>query len=159
MAKYDAEALLSDIGDHLAANLNTKLAAITAEKADGIVLPTLHASAFFFQTLGEAAINLNPFLIYGIVDQKDEGIGPAVSERIMIQIAIVVSDRLDGNIGKRLLRYRRALRELFTGSFDKIGNAVKFKVTSLVPISLELINSDEPQRAIGIQVETTLVGP
>jgi hypothetical protein len=157
MARYDAESLLSDIETFLKANLNTKISAITTEKNDGITLRTVDSGAYFFQVLDDKIANFNPIVVYGLTDWQSDGIGPANAEKVAIEIAIILTDdSQDANIGKKMLRYHRALTELFNENWAKIRSSLKLKITSLPPITIGL-NGQENARAVGIRVEADLV--
>lgn len=156
-AKYDAESLLVDIEALLKADLNAKIAEISAEKADGLELKSVPAAAYFFQTLNEKCANFNPFVIYGITDGTEEGVGSSVAETVVMEVAIVVVDNgQDHAIGKRLLRYRRALSEVFSDKWAEMRYSVKLKVKSLSPVSLRLIDSSESYQAVGVRIEADL---
>jgi hypothetical protein len=157
MAKVDAELFLSRIEALLKADLNSKIEAITTEKGDSLELQPIQSEAFFFQTLGERAVNYNPFVLYAIVDGQDEGMGPMTRENWVAEVVILVVDGgQDGAIGKRILRYRRALKEVFQDNWDKIGFGLKLRVKSLSPVSLQLANSDETYKMVGVQIEADM---
>lgn len=153
----DIESILSDIETHLKANLNTRIAALNTEKNDSIVLKTVSDNAYFFQTLNDSLANYNPFLFYGLANVAGEGIGPGVVKTLTIQVIICIEDRgEDLFIGKRMLRYSRVLEDLFNSGWAKIKPYSTFKINSLVPVALTLMNSQHPYRAVGIDLITTL---
>jgi hypothetical protein len=159
MARYDIESFLTDLVTFLKANLNTKLAAIDTEKNDGITLKQINTTyAYMFQSMNDKIANYDPVLLYGIEDIKSEGIGPATAKTYPISIVIIVADPgTDSNMMKRILRYSRALSELLEGSWSQIGNAVKVTVSSLAPISFKLQDRSDDFRAVGVQLEVTII--
>lgn len=158
--RLDIERFCAEVETFLKANLNTKLAALDAEKADSITLKTLPTAAYFFQTLGDKIANYDPFLFYGIDSMRvrdGQGIGPATAKDYTIHVVVVIQDNgNDPNIVKRLLRYQRALWEIFEVDWATLRHGVKLRIGGLVPIALELLNRSAPDRAIGISLEVTL---
>lgn len=151
---YDIDSWIADFDAFLKANLNSKITALNSEKGDAPQLLTLDSNAFFFQTMNDAVANFDPFVFYGISDVESVATGPGIIERYLIDLIVVVVDTAqDLLIGKRLLRYNRAFKELLTSNYDKIGDGKKIKVTSLVPVSFKLANSSNEYRAIGVTLE------
>lgn len=159
MAKYDIENLLADIQAFLQSNLNAKLSAISAEKADGVNLPLIDSNAYFLQTFNDKNASYDPFVFYGIDKVEGDASGPYASRNYKLNVIIIASDQgQDLSMPKRMLRYSRALDEIFSENWATIGAAVKFRVTSLEPISFTMMNSSEPYRAIGVTLEAPLAG-
>lgn len=156
--RYDIELFLSDVETYLKANLNTKLTAINAEKADSITLKPVDDAAYFCQSLNDSVTNYNPFVYYGVDSIESNGIGPATSNGYKVEVAIVVSDQGESlDVNKRIMfRYHRALTELFQEGYASVARGVKIKVQSLVPISVQLMNSSAEARAIGVTLDFTL---
>lgn len=155
MAKYDVERLYSDIESLLKSELNNKLLEIDTEKAD-IVLDPVDDNAYFFQTMTENAENYDPFLFYGEDQVIATGTGPATVETFSIDIGIILQIKNDPTTGTRLLRYRRALREIFEKNWVKINRNVKLKVTSLAPWPLPDLDTDTLSVGIGVTLEASL---
>lgn len=155
---YDIENLMDDIETFMKANINTKIAAINAEKADSTVLKTISDSAYFFQSLDERVTNFNPFVFYGLAANiESEGIGPAVSKILPINIAVITFDSNQANIGKRYLRYNRAIEEIFLEKWDQVSNnATKVKVRTPVLIDFTILNDSQPFRVVGVELEVTV---
>jgi hypothetical protein len=157
MGKYDLESLFADIDACLKANLTTKLAAIDTEKGDGIVLKTVNSSAYFAQTLNMGIGAYDPYLVYGVIDQAPDGIGPATADRITMQVVLVIADPgQDPDILKRVLRYQRALRELFEQNWEKMRKGVKLRIEPTLPVQLTELDSSKEFRAVGVQLEVQL---
>jgi hypothetical protein len=155
--RYDIENFFDDLKAFLQANMNTKLAAIDAEKADGITLGTISNAAYFFQTLGDEIANYNPFVFYGIDQLPANAIYSNVDAAITAQVVIVLSDdENDPNIMKRLLRYQRALIELFESNYAGISKIGKILVSGLAPAPLALAGRAGLDRVIGVNLEVHL---
>jgi hypothetical protein len=155
--KYDIESFLTDLKSNLQAGLNDKLTSITDEKADGLDLKPVDASAYFLQTMNEKIANFDPFIFYGIEGSQTEGLGPVSAIKWTINVALILIEQTDLQIVARLLRYQRAMRELFEEQWADAGDAIKIKLENMAPISFKLVDSDELFRAIGISIEITIV--
>lgn len=155
--KYDVESFLDDVEGFLKTYLNAQITLLNSEKgADPVLLP-IADEAYFLQTLNDRVANYNPFLFYGIDQVQSEGIGPATRKQYLVNVIIVMSDMgEDLLIAKRLLRYSRVLEDLFENKFAQMGNSVKLKVQSLVPVSFKLVNSSDDYRAVGVTLDFTL---
>lgn len=154
---FDIELLLSDIEAFLVANLNTKLAAIDTEKNDGVTLAQINSAAYYQQTIHKETLNYDPFVIYGIEAIEARGQGPATLEKYQLYVVVVMTDtHNDPKLLKRLLRYQRALKELFHANWSTIGNPVKMKVSSLVPVPLALFDDGRISSLIGVSLDIDL---
>lgn len=155
MAKYDLETFCSEIKAQLVANLNTKIAEITAEKNDTIVLRTVDAEAYFFQSMNNKQANFNPFILYAVEDIANKTVYGGAVKSVTVQIALVLVDSgedSDPVLQNRMFRYLRALEEVFQDSFQFATNAVKVEVQSLRPDTFPLANSIEMARVVGINL-------
>ncbi len=155
---YDIETFTDDLAVFLKANLNAKISSINSIKNDGLTLAQIESDAYFFQTMDETVSNFDPFIYYGIQDIESQGIGPATKKRYVVVVAIIMADLAeDTKLGKRLLRYSRALEEVVTEKYSDIASdSFKVKVSSLVPISLKLADTSENFRAVGIELEIVI---
>lgn len=152
--KIDIEQHLLAIQARLQSQLNTDIAALNTEKNDSCVLKTVSNDAYCLQTLNDKVANWNPFILLGVTDIETlDGLGPATLKRVVFEVVIIVADtELDDFIGQRMLRYGRVLEDLFNRDFAKIIPSANFKVNSLVPVAITAINSNDPYRAVGVQV-------
>jgi hypothetical protein len=155
--KYDIEEYLLQIETYLKANLNTEISAMNLEKNDTIILKTVSDSAYFIQTLNDSVANYNPHVLLGVDEIQATPIGPATVKAVTFSIIIILQDSIeDLSIGRRMLRYGRVLEDLFNRGFNAIFPHASFKVLSLVPIAITAVNSNDPYRAVGVQVVTNL---
>lgn len=152
MKVYDIESFCSDIKTILTTYLNSKLTSIDSEKNDGITLKPVASDAYFFQELNEATVNYDPYILYSVENIESEALGPVTSLRPTVHIILVLADQGSelAGIGTRMLRYQRALKEIFESHWTENQNGVKIKVQSLVPVQFSLMNSANSYRAIGI---------
>ena len=162
--KLDIEQLCAEMATFMRSKLNTRLLALDSEKNDGITLKPVTSTGepdgFFFQDLGDRIANFDPFVLYGIDSvrvQPGQNIGPATAKTYTIHVIVVIQDNgNDPSLTKRLLRYQRALWEIFEVDWATVRHGAKFKIGGLMPIAFELLNRSQPDRAVGISLEVTL---
>ena len=154
---YDIESYILRIQAFLQANLNTAITDLNTEKNDTIVLATISNDAYFIQTLNDTVANYNPHILIGI-DAIQSVPGPGATIKILtFSVIILVEDRgQDLFIYRRMLRYLRVLEEMMNRSFNKIIPHATFNVNSLEPIALIAMNSNDPYRAVGVQIVASL---
>lgn len=154
--KFDEEQLLLNLEATLKAKLNTKIASINAEKNDSIVLATISDNAFIMDS-DDKESNYNPYIIYMITDQTSESRGPGTSENLVINIALVFSDSgQDKSIVRRMLRYRRCLREVIEENFRKISPCDQATIESLPLLSFQRSSSSMMSKVVGINIITSI---
>lgn len=157
MIKYDIEAFFADLLSTMQAKLNTKLLEIDSDKNDGITLPQIASTAYFFQNLDSEIANFNPFIYYGLANFIDgNSFAGAVDVAFTAQVVLVLSD--DGNdpyIIQKLFRYQRALMEIFQTYFANISQIGTIKITGLEPLPYQF-NKLNPSRIIGVAIEVHL---
>jgi hypothetical protein len=156
MARYDIEQFLDAIESVLKPALASKITAINSEKNDTTTLSSIASGAWFQQTLNKGVASYDPYVLYGITDIETVGLGPASSKVYSIHIMIMLADEGKPDIVKRVLRYQRALEEVAHENFDLIRVGLKLKISSLVPVQIEELNSGRELRALGIQVQVAM---
>lgn len=170
MTKYDIEDLIADVKRILLANLNTKIAAVEAEKiargapatgllpVDQTIGPDGMPVGYFEQNWSDKNFNVSPAIFYGIEDAAATGVGPYTQETIKLFVEIVLVDSGQDNLGKlRIHRYTRAIKEVFEENFDKFGSSSKIKVETIRPLSFKLdLNTTEEVKVGGVQLTTAL---
>lgn len=156
MARYDIENLMDDIKKVMTDSLNEKIASINTEKNDSIELASINDEAYFFQSMNESIANFDPFVFYGVVPSPDGNIG-ATAQELAINVIVIVQDNGDPSIVRRLFRYQRAVKELFEANNFIANNGTRLEIGTLPPVPLDLLNSSENHKAIGIELNTTLV--
>lgn len=155
--RYDLERLLADLQMIVETYLNDQLDAISSEKADGIALDHVATSAYAFQEMNSKIMNYNPFVFYGIDNIQTIQEGPAHAQSCDITFLLLRTDGgEDTSIMTKMLRYGRALREIFRDHWTWPDSQVKIAMKSLEPVNLKLINSDDPYRAVGVMISVVL---
>jgi hypothetical protein len=163
MTTYDAENLLFDIKGILTSNLNTKIAAIEAEKIGAGFVSTNLApvdtmKGYFEQSWSDAMLNINPAIFYGIEETTAEGQGPATKELYKIFVEIVLVDNgMDTLTKNRIHRYARAIKEVFQENYDRLPPAGKIKIETVRPTSFKLdLNSSEEVKVGGVSLTVAI---
>ncbi len=155
--KFDVECFLDNMEQHIKDKLNDRLAAIDLEKNSGWTTEPINEKAYIFQSLDNMPVNFDPILFYGIAEVASKAIYAATAKEYKIEISVIKSDSESKTIGKKLLRYQRALEEIFEESFYKINNVrPKVEVSSLQPVSFRLQNSSNQFKAIGIEISFSI---
>ena len=157
--KYDIERLEADLLALVKAKLPAKLAEITAEKADSIVLgvPT---DAEYFNTTDDEVNNDKLSVQYGVVDGSAFSISSNTTEdnRYIFLIYLNELNSQPGVVRKKLFRYIRAFKEIFEENFDRFPCVSNIKVQSIAPTSAGWDeNENSPVYKVGgVYIETSL---
>lgn len=161
--KYDCESLLANIKSILVANLNTKIAAVEAEKiAQGFAATGLASidttNGYFEQNWSDKILNINPAIFFGVEDIKTEGIGPGTKKIYKIFIEVILVDSgMDALAKNRIHRYARAIEDVLQENYDKLSSSSQIKIETVVPISFKVdLNSSEEIKVGGVSLTTVL---
>jgi hypothetical protein len=161
MATYDIETLLDDIETLLKANLNTKIAAIEAEKTalgKAVGLPSVDTNAYFQQAWSDKILNYSPAIFYGLEQIQASGSHSATLEAYKIFVEVVIVDSgMDTFTKNRIHRYSRALKEVFQENFDRLPWGNRINIETVRPISFKLEeDSSEEIKVGGVSIVTAL---
>lgn len=155
--QIDPEFIMAEILAVMQGGLNDRLSAITDEKDDDIDLAPIDEDAYFFQELNGKTVNFDPFVLYAIQSIKGEGSEGYTQTQLEIAVVVCLEDQgQDEAIGRRILRYGRALRQLFEDNFQLPESKAKVVVASQVPVEISLLNSSNSHRAIGVTLQVDL---
>lgn len=154
---YDIEQLILDLLAICQGKLNAKLAAIDAEKDDGISLPQIPPNAYFFQSLDEEAAPFNQFVYFGVEDPIPDSNGPYAAESVTVYFIVVIKRTPESRrLMQKVLRYQRALKEIFQEGWANSPSGCKLSVSGLRPSDFKFLNNSQSHRAIGVQIQTTI---
>ena len=157
MSKLDLECWIDQIEAFLKNHLNDKIVEIDTEKNSGWTTEPVDPESYVFQSLDEMPVNFDPILFFGVSSIEGEGIESATSKICKVEVSVIKTDDESKTIGKKLLRYQRALQEIFQENYVKINSVrQKIRVSSLQPISFEMQNSSNRFKAIGIEIEFSI---
>lgn len=158
MARFDLELLLNDLKAVAVDNLATKLLAIATEKGDGVVTDPVPTDAYFFQVLHTNAVGNRPvFLYYGAEDPAANPLGPHTAEDYSIFFVVCLRRSAEGEIFEtKLLRYCRALKEIFETAFTQNKIRTKILVTSITPTNFGLSGQKDHFVGVGVKVRAVI---
>lgn len=162
MAVYDIESLSADLVGILKTNFATKLAAITTEKGDSLTLLVPDTTrGYLFQSLEFSAAAAQPvFVFWGLDDPIPEGSsGQATAQKIDFFFILMLQDTAENaTFMTRLLRYMRAMKEIFEENYTKINRVARLSVSSLAPVPLGDLNGAGSFKATGVRIRANLAG-
>lgn len=150
----DVEVIVNSFETYMKANLNTYISAINTEKSDSITLATVSASAFFFQSMNDRAANYDPYVSWGVSQAGSVSEGAGVLRALSFYVILVVSDRgEEPELGRKMLRYSRALEDLFSRGWAKIRPDATLRLTNLGEVAFRFQDSQDPYRAVGVELQ------
>lgn len=130
--KYDEEYWVLKMVGAVKANLNTRIAAINAEKNDGLSLSSVNDAAYYYMTFGNALPNYDPCVIFAVNVAPVDTVAGRSSYRAELMCQLTVSSAIVGNaedLFKILSRYRRALLETIASVFSNSNGAKVIPLT------------------------------
>lgn len=161
--RYDEELMIKDALALVQSKLNTKIAAINTEKNDALVLATIPNEQYIFETLTSEMLNYKGFMVlFGIQDTpiREQSDGSTIEDVVItFQIGTFDNGEKDrSNTLYKLLRYRRALKEIFQENPDVFRGYAKSKLKSLKPDAFPIDNK-YVLITIGVDVTASLTNP
>jgi len=156
MALFDTEQVLKNSIAVVKLVLNTDITTINNEKAD-FTIPSINAAAYYFGQIPKGAFNYNPFVVYGFLDNPSLEATQTDNHIKVIQMYFEVvlvdgGNKDDENIIYRLLRYARALENVFNKNHFKIMEGYgNIQVTNLAPTTLFSLDG-KVVRSAGVSV-------
>jgi len=153
MARFDIETFLGAFETALKANLASAITSINAEKNDTL-LDQIPASAWIFQSLDDKAKNYKNFVFYYLDNVQTIINGPIVAENYTIEVDLFIIDRQDLNVEKRILRYRRALKEAVVATWGKIGKGFDSPtISTTAAIDIKINNQSQYHKVFGVSID------
>lgn len=143
--QYDEELMIKDLETLFKAELNTEIGKINTEKGsvsgDPLFMDDINPDKYIFETLDKRLLNYTGFfLMYGLVDTPiSEGDTNNFIENVVVTFQIGTFDKGEkdrSNTMYKLLRYRRALKQVILKSPDVFRSYAKPVVSSLKPDAL-----------------------
>jgi hypothetical protein len=135
---YDEELMIKDLETTFKAKLNAEIDCINAEKNDALVLDHIPSDKYIFETLDSRILNYKGFFImYGLIDTpvRDADLNNFI-EDVTVTVQVATFDRGEKDRSKtmyKLLRYRRALKQVIMKNPDMFRNYAKPVMASLKP--------------------------
>jgi len=159
--KYDLERLLDDLLAIVKTNLNTKINEIQAEKTTllgqgNFAVPLIDDNAWF-DSLDERTVNFDPYVYYGVNDNRViEQAGAEASEVQIFFTVVLHYDGSDTAMFRKMLRYIRALQEIVSENFDAIQCASNLTVSTMTPVDLKDLDGDTFHKIGGVVINTSI---
>lgn len=157
MARLDLETILDKIKLLFQAKLTAKLAALDAEKNDGITLPTVENGAYFLQGYHEGMANFNQFIVYGVEKIDSTSVNALAAKSFSLYVELAMTDQgMNNENMKKLLRYGRALEEIVNENFDKILGNTRFQTSLLEPAAFEDVKGGVFLKSVGVRITASI---
>lgn len=153
---YDIEEFIDELEQLIKDDLNTKIAAIDSEKADGITTAPIPDAAISYTLLENVITNYKASMLIRLMSVATESALSANADTWTIELAVIIPDTYDINTPKRLFRYQRALVEIVQEKFSFTRTKAKVEVAGLAPVDFRIQSSDDNHKAIGIEIRTTI---
>lgn len=156
--KIDFESVAASVASILQANLAAKCAEINADKNDGLNISDIPAAAYFFQTFNDKILNSPVAILYGFQGIRATPVGPETANALTIFIDLFILDNgQDDKTVARVLRYSRALREIFEKNWDKLAGGSKILIETSIPVAFkDDTNSSTEYKVGGIMISTSI---
>lgn len=138
--KRDAEFFAFTIIDGYKASINTVLAAINAEKADGITLREVNSNAYYYLTFGQKMPAYDPAVVFGVETTQAGAAGHESSEELKVLVELVFSNQAEINSEttlKKVARYRRALVDIANDYLPTLRGKLAIESLPGVPFTYE----------------------
>jgi hypothetical protein len=162
--KYDIESMVADVEVLLKANLATYVAAVEAEQV-AAGLPAAFASpavidadAYHQFAWNDHALNKNIGVAIFIGDHTTQGEGPYAREQFILDVGVYLSGtQNDPAATRKLLRYSKALSNLFSEKWGKFLGVSREKIETVGPIDFKFnVDSADACKIAGVALTVTL---
>lgn len=155
-SNIDVEDVMDAVKSLISDNINAYVAQMNTKKPD-IELSEINADAYMIQQQRQD-LNFDPFVLIREESTESESVGPDIKQKVKIEIFVVLSnpDDTQDTSWRRVLRYRRILREIFQKGWTQLFNGrVQMKMESLPPTAVLLMNSQRTYTGAGVSLEVT----
>jgi len=161
---YDEELMIRDVETLFKDKLNAEIDCINTEKGassgDALYLDNIPSDKYIFETLDKRLLNYTGFFIlYGLVDTplRDANIDNFIEDvTITFQVATFdKGEKARSNTMYKLLRYRRALKQVIMKNSDVFRNYAKPLMASLKPDAFPY-SSKKIILTIGIDIKASV---
>lgn len=125
-------------------------------------LKSVPDNAYYFQTWNDKILNEAVAVFYGVEDQNPDDAGPesraqAESYKIFIEI-LVLDDGMKDDAVKRVMRYAKALKELFNAQLSDRLRHERVTLTLKKPMAIRAgLNTSQEYKIGGLELSVTLV--
>ncbi len=147
---YSSESFARDLKALMVANLNNFIDGMNVDKPD-LTLKQVAADAYFFQTLNERVVNLDPFIFFYEANVASDSVGPETSKKYtyIVSLILTLGNETPEDRGYEVLRYRECLERLFEQAWNSINPRIKTEISAFPP-QLVSINSPDDHLGAGV---------
>ena len=156
---YDIEVVENSLLSLVKQHLPAKLSEIEAEKADGVLLPAPTDDQYYTGTdIDEKVVNYDFIVIHGVGHQGAISISSATAQDNIYGFVFLFSEQNapSGELRKKILRYSRAIKEVFEYHFDAFPFLSNLKIYMLAPENWQENDKSPVYKAGGAFIETVL---
>lgn len=153
---YDEETICKEVENFFKENMASKIAEINTRKNDGILLPEISQEAYCFLEFDSKVLNYDPILFHYVSNLVSITNGPHIAKTLTHEISILFTDLNSDHVASKILRYGLVLQELASEAYWKVCRGCRAEVTLLNPLTVQINNSSNYYKVVGIQVETQL---
>ena len=156
MAKFDIETLVTNLEAEMKIQLAARITAINTEKGDSL-LDQISSEAWFAESLDDKAANFKTFVFWFTDSLETRVAGNQFSHDLTLEFDILLVDRQDRQVQKRIYRYRRALAEAIASAWQKVGMGYGYpEIQSLNPVDVRLNNSSTMHKLFGVSASFSI---
>jgi len=158
MARFDLENFSDTLKAYLVDNMAAKIAEINTEKGDDPVLIEIPETQYF-EDFNRKIVNFKDFMYFGFLD-FETGIPNAgeLGQPASMFFMTFVTDQNSGVIGRnKILRYTRAMFEIFQENATEEANISDLEITILPPEAVKLDFGSDWYKVGGVYVKGTIV--
>lgn len=158
MATFDLEDFRTTLKAYLVDNMAAKIAELNTLKADSLTLVVI-PEAQYFQDFNEKIVNFKDFIYFGFLpfEPGDSNAGE-IGQPVSMFFMTLVTDQDGGIVGEnKILRYTRAMFEIFRDKATAHANISDLEITILPPEAVSLDAGSEWYKAGGVYVKGTLI--
>ncbi len=120
----DAEYFILKISSVIQDNLNTKIAAINAEKKDSLLDP-IDSNAYYYLSFGQRIPDKVPAIVFGVDLELGGTLHVDATEALEVLVQMVISSKGTANsitVMQRVQRYRRAIMKVLEENYEVLPN-------------------------------------
>ena len=157
MARFDLEDFSDVLKAYLVDNMVAKVAEINTEKGDSLLVVIPEAQ--YFEDFNSDIVNFKDFIYFGFLP-FDPGIssGDSLGQPVTMFFLTMTSDVDGGTIGRnKILRYTRAMTEIFQASALKDSRISDLEITILPPDLVQITPGADWYKAGGVYVKGTVL--
>lgn len=149
--KQDLEVILDSVVTLLQSKLNSKLTAISTEKGDTVPNLAIDNNAYVILGLNQKTINFDPFVMLIATDIKTKGERGISAHEVDLSVLTIKADEGENiNIHRTMLRYMRAMEEVFEENYSALDTGVFYNIQTLAPKTLVDLNTNKTFRGAGV---------